>query len=536
MIRQFTYSEISSFSPRYFISAVDCEGLTAFHYAARTGQLDVVKYFAERNDFNTQTDGVITLSLAQRNIQKNLNTGTPNLVKIQNLKNVFEYLTGQGIPALPSHGAFADNKTIFYDDSANKNFDLELFEILGHYTQKIPGNPDIPSLVQGATLNIYLPLVFEQRYHQPEFIDQQIKNATNKLNGTKDNHLDTNPIFGGSCAYNATKNALVGLMLLHDYDTLVDLTAKRDSSGITKFSQLVTSDIANLVASKTKDFDCASFMEKLHAKTFVLQHQQFLQKIEAIQIQQGFDRERMHIAHTFIDETFKNEMRKRHQPLADKYCNAFSFVDYDTLFLNRSNDCEKLYENDGLHQTLKQIQSFNLLQQISLRTNNNYRHAFILSLNTGSLEGYGASFGPHNRMHAITVIIDKRGSVINVIVCESNNAPQLAIKKILYDFLQRFTDNQIFPMDQDTRKSLVQCASNKFGCWITTAEKRLPSFESLAIRYAQLRNTIAHKKNRDDIHYAFFALSQLQNMYTIANINAVKRCYAKNSYSSWLAS
>ena len=285
------------------INALDRNGFTAFYHAASKGKLDVVKYFIEQSGmtFNPRIEGMIALSLANK----------------KKHNDVVQYLITKGVSALPKQDAASASHSIFYNSAANKHIDLDYFDTLAYTTIPIAGSPDIPSLTRGGTLHIYQPRFFEQVYREKSFLTQQLKIAEAKLGGTEEKHLETSPIFGGSCSYHAVKNALVGLMLLQDYDALAQECAKSDTTKIKYHADLVAGDINNFTALKTPQFDCADFMEQLHAKIVAVQHQALYQPLEALNIQQAGNSERMHIARHFVDETLTAIMTKRH-PLAQK--------------------------------------------------------------------------------------------------------------------------------------------------------------------------------------------------------------------------
>jgi ankyrin repeat protein len=488
---------------RAAISAVTSDGYTAFYRAAKNGQLSVVQYFAERPDFNPHVDGVVAMSLAQA--EKHL--------------DVVQYLITRGVPALPKPGDIAGMHSIFYDDKANEHIKLDSLELLAYDNMPIADSEGIPSMPQGGTLHIYQPRVFRQTAPNEPCIKEQLKMAVEKLGGTADMHCNTSPIYGGTCAYHATKNALVSLMMLHDYDKLIASTKQADDEGCKKSAQWFSADLENLKALRTRDFDCEHFMEQLHAKTFMIQHDEpWAAKLEPVNIQQSFDGERMLVARHEVADAFASIMVQRYHGSRDIYDNMVSFVDYD-IFPNyrspfsdsKEDTMETVYESKNLQMALKHLRTVDLLKQIALfRTNDRYRHAFVLSLDEDNLDGWGQSL---DRMHAITVILDKRGSVVNAIICESNNLPTYAIKKIVFDFLNLFTSNQSYYMGDDQCRDLVRCASNPLGCWVAKEQKGLPSFTSLVEAYVQLRNQSFADKKRDDIHYALFLLSEIQHMF-----------------------
>src|ERR1700733_7514943 len=482
---------------KYLINSVDCNSLNAFYHAAENGKLEVVKYFAEYPDFDRYIHGTTALSLANN----------------KNYDAVVQYLISKGVSPLPKRGNSADIRDIFYDNEANNCIKLDDFEIIAHTVKPIAGS--------SATLNIYQPRVLKQTAYGEECIEQQLELAVKSLGGTKEMHSKASPIFGGSCSYHAIKNALIGLMLLHDYDALVRKCTMNDSEK-TKLADLVSGDIKNFTVLTTPQFDCENFMEKIHAKIFMIQHQPLWQKIEAINIQEGGGSERMHIACHEFDSTLNTVMAKRDKDFQKKSV-ALSFVNDETIYNNFFciNGYEALYENEGgrLAEMLEKIQNFDLVSQIALfRTNKNYRHAFNLSLNTGLLEGRGQScIGSDSRMHAITVILDKRDSVINAIVFESNNHAPFAIKQILFDFLDHFIDDKKYPMPDEIRDDLVSCSKNPYGFALTYDQKnKLPTFESLVRSYSPLKQECAANQKRDDVHKALFLLAKINHVYTQA--------------------
>ncbi len=473
-------------------------GYTALYYAAREGKLDVVKYFVELPNFNIKVDGVVALSLAHSNKHK----------------DVEEYLISKGVTALPMPVEISGINSIFYHADANKKCTLDSFELLAHHKISIASSGNIPSLAKDGVISIYQPRVFKQT-NSPEdaCTKEQLEKAVIKLGGTEKMHRDGNPIFGGTCGYHAIKNAFIGLMLLHDYDKLVEHCKKADEPACKRISHLISLDIQNLISLKSAEFDCEHFLEHLHSKIFRVKSDSLAASEYS---QQAVNIEREHIMKGEIEYTLGKLLAQRHQIPQGLYDNLFSFIDTKAI-LNFLYDIgldkfEMLYERkNGLIDILQQIQEFDVSQQIALfRTNNNYRHAFILALNTENLEGWGIS---SERMHAIAIIIDKRDTVVNVIICESNNHPPFAIKQIVFDFIDLFINDQKYPMDNAKRTMLAEL--NASGIWITEKQKGLPSFASLVTAYVQLHTkfTTTKNQNRNDIHLAMFLLSKIQHTY-----------------------
>ena len=511
---------LSKQSNRFLSDHVDKRGLSAFLHAVNRGKLEVVKYFAELPNFNPQIEGTVALSLAASNKHD----------------EIVEFLISKGVCPLPKQDNLANSKGIFYNPQINNDLGLEYFDIIAYTSLPISKSNTIPSLSQETNLNIYQVRVLEQSGYQENCIQKQLELAVNKLGGTKAMHRATSPIFGGTCSYHAIKNALIGLMLLHDYDMLAH--TEQDSEEIKAFSHLVSEDIKCLTTLKTKRFDSEDFMEKIHAKMFVVQHEPFLKKLEPINIQQGGSHDRMHIAYPEFDVTLNTLLAKHDKNFQPQNSPSLSFIDVRTIncqkqgYLYRrtefssikdffhNNEYATLYQNANmsLNEIISTIQTFDLASQIArFRTNANYRHAFILSLNTATLDGYGLSLSDH--MHAITVILDKRDSIVNVIIFESNNIADFAIKQILFDFINLFTDENIH-MPDELRNDLVLHSANPYGFELTNYQNKLPSFESLVSSYAQLKEACYRNQERDDAHKAFFFLSKINHVYMTAKHRA----------------
>jgi len=484
---------------RVDIRAIDRNGFTAFYRAAESGKLDIVQYFAERPDFNPHIDGVVAMSLAHAN----------------KYADIVQYLRTRGIHLLPDPRQISEMQSLFYDDKANAYITLDSLEILAHDIMQIGNSDPISSMPHGGTLHIYQPRVLRQTAPAEPCIKEQLQMAVSKLGGTQEMHCNTSPIFGGTCAYHATKNALIGLMMLHDYDKVVESAKHADDEGCKKSAQWLAADIESLKTLKTRHLDCEHFMEQLHAKTFMIQHEPMLGKLDPVHIQQSFSAERMLIARHEIGDMFSSVMAQRYHGSREIYDNMVSFVDWGSFPNYRSpfsdpkeDTMETVYQSKDLPTALKHMQAVDLLKQIALfRANDTYRHAFVLSLNEDSLDGWGFSL---DRMHAIAVILDKRGSIVNAIIYESNNLPTYAIKKIVFDFLNLFTSNQVYSMSDEQRLDLVRSASNPLGCWVAKEQKGLPSFSLLVEAYIRLRTQSFADKKRDDIHYALFLLSEIQ--------------------------
>ena len=486
---------------RAHVSAIDSHGFSAFYLAVKKGQLNIVQHFVERPDFNPHIDGVVAMSLAHAN----------------NHPDIIQYLITRGIPALPNPQQISGMRSIFYDDKANEHIRLDSLEILAHDIRPISDSDSIPSMSHVSTLHTYQLKVLQQTAPDEPCIKEQLKMAVAKLGGTQEMHCNTSPIFGGTCAYHATKNALIGLMMLHDYDKVVENLRHGDDKEFKKSAQWLSADLESLKTLRTGHFDCERFMEQLHATTFMIQHEPWLKKHDPINIQQSFNYERMLIARHEVADAFSSIMAQRYHGSQGNYDNMVSFINYD-IFPNfgysfsspKGDTAETVYQSKDLPTASKHLRSVDLLQQIALfRTNDTYRHAFVFSLNEDNLDGWGLSL---DRTHAITMILDKRGSVINAIISESNNLPTYAIKKIVFDFLNFFTSNQTYCMGDEQRLNLVRCASNPLGCWVAKEQKGLPSFASLVEAYVQLRNQSFTDKKRDDIHYALFLLSEIQHV------------------------
>lgn len=489
------------------VNTIDKGGFIPLFYAATCGHLDIVKYLIERDLANLNTKyylpqwyniglaGCIAISFANK----------------MNCQDVVEYLRSKGF-FLPSKDCL---RNLFYSDVANSKFNLEVIELLAYHQIPIHESANIESMENGGTIHIYQPKVLKQSDGDGACLEEQLQQAVEKFGGTKKMHKNANPIFGGTCAYHATKNALVSLLLLHDYDKLAE-----SSYGS---SDYVISDLESFKRLKSKHFDSELFIEKLHAKTLAIKYTPINYK-DAIHIMQSFSKERSYIAQPEIENNLKYILKKRYGNLICD--NSFSFVDSSAIsnigskFRVRIDSCERLYKdgNEYLGDVLDRIRDFDLLQQIALfRTNKNYRHAFILALNTNSVDGCGQSNEISSGLHAISLMIDKRENNVNVIICESNNLIAWSLKQIVYDFLQLFIDNKICSLETNEINSIAKSTSNQLGVWIESYEAKLPSFEALVQAYIRLKHNNFDGLTRYKVHYAIFLLSRIQNIYDKAS-------------------
>jgi ankyrin repeat protein len=494
---------------RVYDNQIDQYGYTAFYSAADQGHLNVVKYFVERPVFNAHIDGVVAMSLASHN----------------NHQAVIDYLATKGIALIPKAGESSGLKSIFYNDKANANITFDPLEVLVYNKIPIAASSSIESMLQGGTMFIYQLKVLQQSGTEEACVAEQLRVAVQKLGGTTEMHCNANPILGGTCGYHAIKNSLLSLMILYDYDRSIITCNENNKQQCKQSSAWVSSDIESLRTLITKDFNCELFMEQIHAKTFMVKPESMFFN-EVINIPKGFDIQRNHISRHDMDATLASIMKSRYQSPREQYNNSFSFVDEDTIeevqrtycieqsFIN----CQTIYESkNSFVDILKQIQNADLLQQIVLfRTNNLYRHAFILTLNESRRDGREKT----DRMHTIAVIIDKRGSIANVILCESNNMPTFIIKEIVYDLLHLFIDDKKCTLSKKQINQLRFCAANKFGHRIIENQEELPSFESLVRAYEQALAQYKKNHERDDIHKALFLFSKIEYVYNQAKNTA----------------
>lgn len=483
------------------INTIDGKGFIPLFYAAACGHLNVVKYLIESDLANLNT---------QYYCLQWYNIGLAgciaiNFANLMNHHDVVEYLKSKDF-LLPSKDCL---KNLFYSDAANSKFNLDAVDLLAYHQIPIHESTSIASMENGGMIHIYQPKVFKQS-DDSACVEEQLQQEVEKFGGTKKMHKNSNPIIGGTCAYNATKNALVSLLLLHDYDQL----AENNQSS----ADYVTSDLESFKQLKSKYFDSELFIEKLHAKTFAIKYIP-IHSQDAIHIMQSFSKERFYIAQPEIENDLQAVLKQRYKNLSVD--NSLSFVDATAIsninskFIGCMDSCETLYKDgkEYLGDVLDRIRDFDLLQQIALfRTNKNYRHAFTLTLNTYSVDGWGEP-RINSDLHAISVVIDKKDNNVNVIICESNNLIVWSLKQIVYDFLQLFIYDRVGSLDSDKITSLVKSASNKLGVWIEAPEPRLPSFESLVRAYIYLKNNNFDNLQRDKVHYAIFLLSKIQYVY-----------------------
>ena len=481
---------------------ITASGYTALYLAAEAGRLDIVTYLCERKEFNKDIDGVVAMALAN-NKQR---------------QSIVDYLKGKGIPVIPKAGKVSGFKSIFYNESANTKITFDLLQALAYTTISIQTSSVISGMEQGGKLFMYQLKVVRQGQPNVSNISKQLEKAVQTLEGTKEMHYNANPIFGGTCAYHAVKNGLLGLMMLYDYDELVACTDTQQAC--TKNIEWVSEDIANLTTLNTKSFDCTSFMEQLHAKTFMIKSRQF-GPLEPIDTKLGLDSQQKHIARHEIDNALVSIMENRYQASIGKYDNLFSFIDQDAINTIQSPFGIEviLSEHEVFHATthpspIQLIQAYDLLKQIVFfRTKQNHRQAFILSLNEGTLHGRGQSSSTDNTMHAITVIMDKRASTVNAIICESNNSPSYAIKHIVFDFISLIIDDKKCLLTAKQVNQLRAHSETTSGHWIENKEEGLPSFQSLVEAYEAALQTYKKTEQRGDLQDAFFLLSRIEYVY-----------------------
>lgn len=496
------------------LTQVDSAGYTPLQRTIATGNLQLIKYLLETTkNFDSNLDGTVALSLAHT----------------RNKPDIVFYLASKGIPPI-SDNRSKIHTSLFHRPNANQHLNLEHFDPISYTTQTIKPSKNIKGLENGGILQIIQPRVFEQSRKNEECTKVQLENAAKKLGGTTKMHEETSPIFGGTCSYHAMKNALVGLMLLEDYDELASQTIENQNSS--QQPKYVNADIINLTALKTEIFDCEEFAEKLHAKIVVLNNVKTnLEQPEAIAIRQGTNHNNMLIAREIFDHSFNSQMLKKHGKLPTNFGSRISFID-ESILANHRNYNQSSSFND--------LKDQDLISQIALfRTSHSYRHAFHFSLNTGESTGYGQSWG-QNRMHAISLIIDKKGSQINILVFESNNSAHFAIKQILFDFIALFTNETKKVMNATECEAKAALAQDPFNSASSSNAKSVCDIESLLNKYVQLESKSLASNKREDIAETLFCLSQIKHLQNIldysasknANFDNLKLLYKKHSINS----
>ena len=517
------------------INATSKERDTSFQIASMCGATKVVKYFFERNDFHKKIDGAIALNLAQRSKRN----------------DTIKYLE-QEIGVLPKPGDATGVKTIFYNKLANKYLKPHTLEVLAYFNEPITISSNIQSISQNDTIKHVYQLGVMKQADVENCTLATLKLSAEKLGDTEEQHYKANPIFGHTCSYHALKNALVGLMVLYDYDKLVDACNNTDNIQCAKIADFLNSDLENLQQLIPNGF-VEHFMESLHAKTLILKHDNpYGPQQELINTTAGLSFEKQYIAQREFDNALGSIMSQRYQlPLGELDNTLSSYNVYQINNVSRYGfksdsipswwdkfgiptqehsfaNCETLYQNPTDHirllkanclsSELLRIGAFDLLQQIALfRANINYRHAFVLSLNTASSDGFATNF---DAMHAVTVILDKRESIVNVIVLESNNATKWAFKGLVFEFLSLFTNEKQYPMNKAYSTYLTQCASHLSGICVESQQKGLPSFQSLVNTYVRIREKCINEKEQEDAYYALFMLGEIEHHYNRAKLRA----------------
>ena len=501
--------------PGQMLAQVGHNGLTPLQNACQLGQLESVQYLVEKMEsiseimngksiFDPHITGTVTLSIA----------------KARNHTSIVNYLVSKGVPHLSSENRPQILQNIFHNPHANRLLNLDHFDLIAYTTLPINPSVTIPSFGNGGTLHIFQPRVFQQNGTKEECTEAKLKHAAEKLGGTPKMHKETSPIFGGTCSYHAMKNALLGLMLLEDYDRF-SAAQESNSKEVLQKSEFVNADITNLTALKTPQFDSEQFMETLHAKICVLNNatQAFTQP-EAVALQQGADNHSMLIAREKFDAAYRKQMQERHNQELANISSKISFIDDQTIRMFIFN-CRMKTDS------FTSLKDQELLSQIALfRKSSKYRHAFHISLNTGELNGYGQSIGK-NRMHAITVILDKRGSHVNALVFESNNLASYAIKEILFDFLALFIDESKKTMHANECESHAALANDPFDLNRANIPTSVCNAESLLNNYQQRESLCLASKKREDIAEALFCLSQLQYLQNILDASSSKKSLEK---------
>lgn len=516
IIKTILEGALQPYAIKQLLTHVDDRGYSLLERSVLKGNLKLTQYLVELKDFdfNPSINGATALSLAHA----------------KNKSEIAAFLVSKGCHAI------TDNRSsilasVFRSSSANQNLNLELFNLISYITQPIAPSKGIKGLENGGSLQIIQPRVFEQarKKEDAKCIKEKLEFASKKLGGTPQMHEETSPIFGGTCSYHAMKNALVGLMLLKDYEVLAAQSSERNNSAL--LARFVNSDITNLTALKTKDFDCEEFAEKLHAKIAVLNNVKTgFEQPEVITLQQGAIRDNMLMAREVFDDAFNTQMDKRHTKKPTNFASKITFIDDQTLrsFITG-------YRIPNHKSSFTSIQDQELLSQIALfRTNQNYQNAFHFSLNTGELSGYGQSCGI-NRMHAIAVIIDKKGSKVNALVFESNNNAPYAIKQILFDFIALFTDESKKVMNNTECEAQAALAQDPFNITKTNTLNSVSDVELLLKNYTVFENKCFASKRREDISEALFCLSQIkhaQNILDHSHSDSLGKLFKKFSIDS----
>lgn len=455
-------------------------GLIPLFSAIRQGYVEVTDYLlSQQQDFDPIFHGVPALSLARNN--------TP----------ITKLLTSKGVTPLNRDAILP---FIFYHEAVNKHLNLEQFDIIAHITQPIVPNSTIKGLAQGGTLNIIQPRVQSQSAPiNDACFEEKLKNAAEKLGGTKKMHQETSPLFGETCSYHTMKNALVGLLLLEDYDQLAHLYDANQSNQTDALTEIVNNDLATLTTLKTSRIDCGELLETIQSKIITLNNRPSnFERNKAIVIHQGVAND-MLIAREVFDRIIREKLIQTNPQKAISLQSSISFVNAEAMSRHNSGYFSK---EDHFSEIRKQ----ELYSEIErFKNNDSYRHAFSISLSTGDFDGYGNGINPNgkSRMHAIAVIIDKKGTRVNAYIFESNNHTPWAIKQIVTDFINLF---------------VTESAQHSAQTTTMPSNNNVSAISSLLQKYHDAEQACNKSQKREDVETALLHLSQLQHVANMLHL------------------
>lgn len=470
------------------------QGQSALSRATFYGKEEVVHYLVKCPGFKPYIDGAIALSVATSNKHQ----------------GIIKALHSCGVPPLPD----GEVPHFFYDDKVNKVFNIKPLPLIAYTQMPVPED----SSVAKNSINIYQLKVAKQEGVSEACIQKQLKEAADKLGGSPEDHKEANPIYGGSCGYHAIKNALLGLMVLADYDQLIQSYEAGDEDKQHIALKYLQDDIESLESFKSsKDFDPITFIEKIHAKICrVLRLERFGNQFRPKAIQQGFDSERYSMVQDKIERTHDTLINSRFHIPRNSRKGKICYLGRDVIRevksgmrLNPIFD-ENLY-GEKLNKIIEVKQAADLLQQIALfRAQPIYSHAFVLGYNVSFEDGYQ---GLRDSMHAMSVILDKRGPDISVFLLESNNLPDWALKKIVFDIIEMFVDTKKYSLSDELSDMLCQTACYPFDVSIDNAQKELVPISNLIENYSQTKVDLKVKVDRDTIHKALYLFEKLKHIY-----------------------
>lgn len=472
------------------LESTDRHGHNAFYDSIIKGNLEIIKYFFENKKLNLNI---------MRNIFGIVGTYLANLSK-QN--HVIQYFASKGF--LP----FNKNKTktimsqLLYNNKNNfDNFELIIYH-------QIPIN----YMKKKNLINIYQPKVTPQyKKDEQECRKAELAIAVDNWGGTVKEYKKGDPIEGDTCSYHATKNAFISLLLLYSNKNFIKLSNKPD--------------IDNFTILNTSSFNSQLFMEKVHAKIFNIEGWSLLG--------QGMSIIQTYIIQDYINNIFIKTLKKRSILPINNHNKFISFIDTaiitNILQTNSNLEYTGMIGLDIFNSTsidsynsfldiLDQESKFELLQEIALfREEHDYLHSFILAINAGTTSGYRDPTEEENKLHAISITIEKAGPILNVIICESNNSPVYAIKQVVFDFLDLFTNSEKLLLSDTQQKQFLKYAQNKYRFSIIEAEKFIPSFRLLTETYLWFKNIILFNEilsqKKENILYALFLLSKIKTVY-----------------------